>query len=321
MSTDAHNPLPSSAGVGAGLYTLHGPRSLAELHRDVWTVLRRHPVVFVALPVLAWLPFDFVLDLLVTNLGGDLQALNVTNKIERLFQFTLGTALLTTAVAASMRLGQGQDIGPGEAFSAGVKAWVKTVGPLLIAGIMTGLGFLLLLVPGFILLARYSLVIPVVLYEGQSSSAALSRSTELVKRLGTGKVLAYGFTTYVCYLGLTQLGFMAYGWFFPDTLGLGPAESVLNALLTAPANVLPIGLALGTVMLYHDAITLEKQDQAPAALHPFGLSLRAYGKTVDAPTSTSLLPLAAALLTGAAALTLWVVFLLIGLGVLDPSVL
>ena len=35
-------------------------RGFAQLHRDVWRVVRTAPVVFVVLPAVLWLPFDIL---------------------------------------------------------------------------------------------------------------------------------------------------------------------------------------------------------------------------------------------------------------------
>ncbi|MGH3009322.1 MAG: hypothetical protein ACRDLM_07955 [Gaiellaceae bacterium] len=62
------------------------------------------------------------------------------------------------------------------------------LGASLIAGLGIGIGFILLVVPGLILFARWSLVVPAVLLEGRTVGDALRRSNGLVKGQ-TGKVL------------------------------------------------------------------------------------------------------------------------------------
>jgi hypothetical protein len=62
------------------------------------------------------------------------------------------------------------------------------VGVALLAGIGVAFGFILVVVPGLILLSRWSLVVPLVMVEGLSVGEAFSRSNELV-RGRTGRVL------------------------------------------------------------------------------------------------------------------------------------
>jgi hypothetical protein len=59
----------------------------------------------------------------------------------------------------------------------------------ILAGIGVALGFVFLIVPGLILLARWTLIVPLVMVEGRSVGEAFSRSNELV-RGRTPEVLA-----------------------------------------------------------------------------------------------------------------------------------
>ena len=66
-------------------------------------------------------------------------------------------------------------------------AWQRAgrlVGVSLLTGIGVGIGLLLLVVPGVILFARWSLAVPVVMLEGLGPRAAMKRSTALVKGHG-----------------------------------------------------------------------------------------------------------------------------------------
>jgi hypothetical protein len=62
------------------------------------------------------------------------------------------------------------------------------LGASLLYGVGVAIGFLLLIVPGLIAVARWSLVVPLVMVEGQSVGDALARSNALVKGK-TGRVL------------------------------------------------------------------------------------------------------------------------------------
>lgn len=62
------------------------------------------------------------------------------------------------------------------------------LGVTLLAGIGIAFGFLFVIVPGLILLSRWSLVVPLVMVEGRSVGEAFSRSNQLV-RGRTGQVL------------------------------------------------------------------------------------------------------------------------------------
>ncbi|MCG8460097.1 MAG: signal peptidase I [Holophagales bacterium] len=76
----------------------------------------------------------------------------------------------------------------GGSMTAGLRAWSRLVVAAFCARILTVLGFLLLLVPGMVLLVRLSLVQPVVVLEGAGVRQALRRSFELT-RGRTGEVV------------------------------------------------------------------------------------------------------------------------------------
>jgi hypothetical protein len=74
------------------------------------------------------------------------------------------------------------------------------VGAAILEGIGVAIGFLLLIVPGLIAVARWSLVVPLVVIERRGIREAFARSSELV-RGRTGKVLALIVVTNVIEIG------------------------------------------------------------------------------------------------------------------------
>lgn len=60
----------------------------------------------------------------------------------------------------------------------------RIIGASLLAGIGIGFGFLLLIVPGLVLLTWWSLIVPVIVYENSGAVASLGRSKQLVSGWG-----------------------------------------------------------------------------------------------------------------------------------------
>lgn len=80
------------------------------------------------------------------------------------------------------------------------------LGSIIVAGILAGIGifigFLLLIVPGFLLLTWWILIIPVIVLEGSAAGAAFTRSRELVRGYGWG-VFGVIVLTILLYIGFS----------------------------------------------------------------------------------------------------------------------
>lgn len=87
------------------------------------------------------------------------------------------------------------------------------LGASVLAGIGVGIGTLLLVVPGLILLARWSLIVPSVVVEGRGVGEAFSRSNSLVKGR-TGRVLVIVIVAGII-TSLANLGFSSAFSFLP----------------------------------------------------------------------------------------------------------
>ena len=88
----------------------------------------------------------------------------------------------------------GKPVTPGEAVKAGVSRLGAVLGTSILGGIVVGLGFIALIIPGFYLLMRYYFAINgfVPTIEGRSGSEALTRSGELMRgNYGTLFVLGF----------------------------------------------------------------------------------------------------------------------------------
>jgi hypothetical protein len=105
----------------------------------------------------------------------------------------------------------------------------------LLVGLGIGVGFLLLIVPGLILAARWALAVPVAMLEDGSATDALRRSREIVQgnKRNVFKILfVVGFLEGVAGIpfGIAAAGAGPFGWWVAMTLG-----SVLTAPFAAHA--------------------------------------------------------------------------------------
>jgi hypothetical protein len=102
----------------------------------------------------------------------------------------IGTLLVQGALVEVVRdLHEGRPVAPPSEYYARTRRALGTLfGVTFLAGIGIAFGFLLVIVPGLILLARWTLVVPLVMLEGRGVGEAFSRSSALVKGK-TGRVL------------------------------------------------------------------------------------------------------------------------------------
>jgi Membrane domain of glycerophosphoryl diester phosphodiesterase len=114
-----------------------------------------------------------------------------------------------------------------------LSALVTTVGILL--------GTIAFLVPGLILMARWAIVVPLIVLEGLSWRAALSRSNELVKGL-TGQVLAIFAVLTVVALGLIAIPLVVGYVLLGGVLGAWVAAMAINTAFIAFYSFAPFVL-------------------------------------------------------------------------------
>ena len=90
----------------------------------------------------------------------------------------LGTGVSTKLIADRYL---GEPTGIGAALKFVLAFFLPLLGAILISGLLTGIGYLLLVLPGIYLMLRFSLVAPAAIVERRGGMAPLRRSGELVR--------------------------------------------------------------------------------------------------------------------------------------------
>ncbi len=164
-----------------------------------------------------------------------------------------------------------RDATPGQLLRSVVPVLGSLVLVAVVAGILIVIGFVLIIVPGLILLTIWSVAVPAVVIERPPGLAALGRSRELVRGNGWqvfGVILVLYFLVLVVSVALQAAG---------DSLstGVGIVIAVVVGVLTAP---LP---ALAQSVLYFELLALRGESRhatpdppvpAPDAPNPFANS-------------------------------------------------
>jgi len=150
-----------------------------------------------------------------------------------------------------------RDHSMGELFSAVAPVALPLIGLAIVAGIAIAIGFVLLIVPGLILLTIWAVAAPVMVIEHPGVFSALGRSRALVRGYGWqvfGTIVLIALIEIAVYLVFTIIGIA-----FSDAI-----RAVLNwiaATLTAPI------VALTSSVLYF-ALLAAKEQVSPAAEAP-----------------------------------------------------
>jgi hypothetical protein len=155
-----------------------------------------------------------------------------------------------------------RDHGTGELFRAVTPVLLPLLGLAIVAGIGIAIGFVLIIVPGLILLTIWSVAAPVMVIEQPGVFAALGRSRDLVRGYGWpvfGTIilaalidLAVNIVAAIVASGLSDAGTAVVNW--------------IAATLTAPV------FALTSAALYFALLAVKEQavPSEPAAASPFG---------------------------------------------------
>jgi hypothetical protein len=123
------------------------------------------------------------------------------------------------------------------AFRRALKIFVPLVLTWLLTGLVVGLGFVLLIIPGIIFLLWFMLVSRVVVVEGRWGTGAMTRSKQLMKgNMGTGLVLSI----------LTFVIMIAFNW----VPGLVPIPELTVILRAIAQSILAIFFSAVLVVFY-----------------------------------------------------------------------
>ncbi|HET6762074.1 MAG TPA: hypothetical protein VFH27_00345, partial [Longimicrobiaceae bacterium] len=96
----------------------------------------------------------------------------------RIFAAAMAAGALTQQASAAY-LGNEVTVGAGVTLAR--KRFFTLWGTLIVQGLIIGVGFLLLIVPGFLFLGMFFAMVPAVVLEGKNSSTSQARSRELAK--------------------------------------------------------------------------------------------------------------------------------------------
>ncbi len=225
---------------------LEQPKSIGGLIADAVRCYRLHPGLFAQITLAVVVPYALIVLLidgrgLLSQGGGSASAGLLVVVLDLLLVGPLISALHVNAV---VEVGQGRRPQISAVLARGGRVLPVVAAAQIVAALVTPLGFILLIVPGLLLLARWAVVAQTAALEGVNWIGALRRSGEL---------------TAGCYLHVLAL-VISVGVINAVILGVGTALSRSGSGRSAVAVILGIVFemttlsfsALCSAMLYFD---------------------------------------------------------------------
>lgn len=225
--------------------------SIGRVFQRAFSAIALNPVVIIGLALLVGAVPSLVVTYLLVQLGlgspaaiqsgsfsfGSLMAGAFLSFAIILVISALVQGALTRAVAAA---NEGHRATLGECISTAVRVLLPLIGLGILYGIGVMIGFVLLIIPGFILLLMWAVAVPALVVERQGVFAAFRRSSELT-RGARWKILGLFLVLGVAYWLLSKvLGFVGLSTYTTATAaaGLGVGSLLGSVILGTIFNVL-----------------------------------------------------------------------------------
>lgn len=225
---------------------------------EAFRLLWRHFGLFAAIILTVWLPGNLFLVYFDYNVAtGTDAALTGAIKISMWIELIFGPIYIGAMVFALFQIKSGKAVAYREAIAVGFRKWGSLFAARFVAGFLTGLGLVALIVPGIMLAVRYSLLDSVVVLEQASIiSNPRERSTELTE----GKRWQIFWSAILFYIPFLMLSFALY---LPlesfESFNIIPVEVALDCLLDIIYAVIQIVIFL----FYWEATEPERQTADP----------------------------------------------------------
>ncbi len=153
---------------------------ITSILKQAWNIYRKNFLVIAGVVLVIWVP----LELLVSYMDYFVFDPDDLRKSFKLTQFVdnfIGIIATAGVIAIGYTACRGERLSFRDAMSTGFQSWGRMWWTRLLSGLAILLGCILLIIPGFYLLIRLTLVEPIAVCEHISGSAAMRRSFELTR--------------------------------------------------------------------------------------------------------------------------------------------
>jgi len=216
-----------------------GDVDIGQVFSRSFDILFRNLVKFVALNAIVFLPLLAYQLVFQRTLGGG----QATNAIGGLLGFVLAFVAQAAALYGAFQQMRQKPFEIGESLQKGLRRLGPVVGTAICAGLGTMFGFILLIVPGLILLTMWYVALPACVLENVGPFEALSRSAFLTKGNRWkvfGIAVVIGILAMIASFVLTAVLGFAIGW-----IGIIVASYLSDVLIYSFGSVV-------VAVVYHD---------------------------------------------------------------------
>jgi hypothetical protein len=241
------------------------PRSVADILETAFDLYRRHWVTLVQIVAYLIVPLTLLQYLIGDLLEGEDEGSGViAGSLLLVFASVFIGLLLTGAIAwAVARILVGREPDISDCYRNGYRRIWSILLVAVLSALAIGAGFILFVIPGFIVLTRLSVAIPAVVIEQRKGTDALGRSWNLVKGYGWpvfGALIVSWLIAGIVNGILTAIG--GDNWFVSGIF------AAIGSIITTPFTALVVGLIYFDLRVRKenlDVATLEREVQAAAA--------------------------------------------------------
>ncbi|MEN6576255.1 MAG: hypothetical protein ABFD90_07925 [Phycisphaerales bacterium] len=242
------------------------PMSVGGILDGAFTLYRRNFLRFITIVAIIQVPLSLITLLWATMMlrgvpntledGDDMRLLllSTVGRIVILFTAIVGNALCQGTLTRSVSEAYlGHETTVGQTYRSVLPKLVTLIGASLLVGLVTGLGFMLLVVPGVIFALWFFVTTPSIVVENHRATAGMSRSKALISG-NLGKAFAVGFLAtaiaFIIMVPISTAAGLASKMLFANTpllaLFFRQFAALIGEVLAAPIP------AAAAILLYYD---------------------------------------------------------------------
>jgi hypothetical protein len=229
---------------------------MKDKFKEALLLLKKNLWMFTTIILTVWLPGNILTNVIIYN-NPDISIVGII-KLPMIIEAIFGPLYVGAMVYALYQIKMDKHVSYNKAIGAGVKNWFNLFTARLIAGLLIFLGLIAFIIPGIVLMVRYSLLDAAVIIENRGVHDSRKRSVELT----TGKrwqIFNAAILFHFIFFLFASLIYAPFG--FIESSAMMPVEIAIDCILDVIYAVIQIVIFL----FYWEAKNELKVAEPPAA--------------------------------------------------------